>query len=81
MKDESMTFDEYIDEALKDIELKKEYDKLKRREVRIICPNCGSVIEFKNWFHWIWYCPFHWFGRRLVECDECGLQFYGKREK
>ena len=51
------------------------------KEVRIICPGCGSVIKFKNWFHWVWCCPFHWFGQRFVECDECGLQFYGKREK
>lgn len=51
------------------------------RQVRIICPGCGSVIEFKNWFHWVWCCPFHWFGQRFVECDKCGLQFYGKREK
>jgi predicted RNA-binding Zn-ribbon protein involved in translation (DUF1610 family) len=51
------------------------------KEVRIFCPGCGSVIKFKNWFHWIWQTPIHWFSKRRVECPFCGEVNWLKREK
>ena len=51
------------------------------KQVVIQCPNCGQIIQFKNWFYWVWHCPFHWFGKRLVKCPQCGQKRYMKRNK
>ena len=46
------------------------------KQVIAICPNCGRTIQFKNWFHWVWRCPFHWFGKRRTKCPNCGEAHY-----
>ena len=51
------------------------------KQVIIICPKCGQTIHFKNWFHWVWYSPFHWFGKRLTKCEYCGKKSWMKRVK
>ena len=76
-----MTFDKYLAEALKDEKLRKEYQRLSMKKVIVMCPNCRIPIQFKNWFHWVWHCPFHWFGKRLVKCPHCGEKRYMKVRK
>ena len=52
------------------------------KEVKVICPKCGQTIHFKNWFHWVWHCPFHWFGKRRVKCPHCnGKSWAAKRKR
>ena len=51
------------------------------KEVKVICSKCGATTHFKNWFYWIWLCPFHWFGKRLVKCGLCKKKSYMKRVK
>ena len=51
------------------------------KEVKVVCLNCGNTIHFKNWFHWVWRCPFHWFGKRRVKCPHCGNKSYTERVK
>ena len=51
------------------------------KEVRVFCSNCEETTHFKNWFHWVWKCPFHWFGKRLLKCGNCGKWSYMKRVK
>ena len=38
-----MNFDEYLEEALKDEELRKEYDKLTRKQVKVIYRQLAKV--------------------------------------
>lgn len=76
-----MDFDEYLEEALKDEELRKEYNKLTRKEVKVICLKCGNYITYKNWFSWVWRTPFHWFGKRRTKCTNCGEYSYMGRLK
>lgn len=45
------------------------------------CPKCGAINAYRNWFQWIWHCPFHWFGKRLTQCLVCGEKSYMKMEK
>lgn len=49
------------------------------KEVRVICPRCGSVTVYKNWFDWILRTPFHWFGKRRGKCTSCGKSSYMER--
>ena len=51
------------------------------KEVILICPNCGHLIIYKNWFSWIWHTPFHWFVKRRIKCDICGEHSYVERER
>lgn len=51
------------------------------KEVKVICPKCGHVMTYKNWFSWVWHTPFHWFDKRKVKCANCGESSYIKREK
>lgn len=51
------------------------------KEVIVVCPNCGAKHIYTNWFVWVLYHPFHWFGRRLIKCDGCGKKSYMKRVK
>ena len=75
-----MNFDEYLENALSsDDELRKEYDTLKSKEVKVICPKCGNCMIYKNWFSWIWHTPFHWFGKRRAKCTSCGEVSYMPR--
>jgi hypothetical protein len=50
------------------------------KKILVTCPNCKCKIEFKNWFVWIFYTPFHWFGKRKVKCPLCECKNYVKRE-
>ena len=50
------------------------------KEIKVKCTKCGTEYTYKNWFHWVWHCPFHWFGKRRVKCM-CGHKSYVKREK
>lgn len=50
------------------------------KEVKVICPKCGTLVTYKNWFTWILYTPFHWFGKRRIKCPICGEASYVKRE-
>lgn len=57
------------------------------KEVKVICPKCGVLITYKNWFSWILHTPFHWFDfsglrdYRRTKCPKCGKISYMKREK
>lgn len=53
---------------------------IKMKKILVTCPNCKCKIEFKNWFVWIFYTPFHWFGKRKVKCSLCGCKNYVKKE-
>ena len=51
------------------------------KEVILKCPKCGKQTVYKNWFIWVLHSPMHWFGKRYVKCQHCGLSSYMKREK
>lgn len=51
------------------------------KEVKVICPKCGHVTTFKNYVSWIWHAPFHWFGKRRLQCAKCGTYSYVKAER
>ena len=51
------------------------------KEVKVICPKCGNIMTYKNWFSWIWHTPFHWFGKRRAKCTNCGKHSYMGRKK
>jgi ribosomal protein S27AE len=76
-----MNFDEYLEESLKNEELRKEYDKITRKQITVICPKCGNCMTYKNWFSWIWHTPFHWFSKRKVKCTKCGVKMFMARRK
>jgi hypothetical protein len=86
-----MTFDEYLEEQLKDEKVKKEYEKLQMKEVKVICPKCKAPRRFDNYWHWVWKTPFHWLwwdkdskrirDYRLTYCHNCGSKSWTKRIK
>ena len=49
--------------------------------INIICPKCGNIMTYKNWFSWILHTPFHWFGKRRAKCTCCGEYSYMSRER
>ena len=61
------------------------------KDVKVICPNCGETIHFKNYWHWIWNTPFHWLwfdketkiirDYRKTKCPHCGERSFMKRTK
>ena len=51
------------------------------KEIKVICPNCGARMIYKNWFSWVWRTPFHWFGKRWTQCSHCGEYSYMRRER
>lgn len=51
------------------------------KHIRVICPKCGAIMWYKNWFSWIWHTPFHWFGKRRAKCAGCGEVSYMRRER
>lgn len=51
------------------------------KEVKVICPKCGILITYKNWFDWVLHTPFHLFCKRRAKCPSCGEYSYMKREK
>lgn len=44
------------------------------KEIIVICPECNSIIKYKNWIVWILKCPFHW-----LKCKKCGARTYAAR--
>ena len=66
-------------ELAKDEELRKEYDSLRAKEIKTVCPKCGTQIIYKNYWDWIWHTPFHWFGRRRAKCFYCDEYSYMKK--
>lgn len=50
------------------------------KSVKLTCPNCGRKITYKNRFMWVLDTPFHWFGKRLTYCMQCGKYNYMKKE-
>lgn len=50
------------------------------KQIKVICPKCGNHMIYKNWFSWIWHTPFHWFGKRMAKCDNCGTYSYMGRK-
>lgn len=59
----------------------KEFEHTIKKQVKIICPKCGNIMTYKNWFSWILHTPFHWFGKRRAKCNVCGQVSYTRREK
>ena len=59
----------------------KEFEHTIKKQVKVVCPKCGNIMTYKNWFSWILHTPFHWFGKRRVKCNVCGQVSYIKREK
>ena len=61
------------------------------KEVKVICPYCGKVMTFKNYWHWIWKTPFHMLGwdresksirdYRFTQCPICEYKWFMKRVK
>lgn len=51
------------------------------KRVVVICPECGSHITYKNYWSWVWYTPFHWFGKRRIKCFICGKVSWVRRNK
>ena len=51
------------------------------KQVIVVCPKCGTVLQFKNYWDWVWSCPFHYFGKRKIKCFNCGYKGYVKKEK
>ena len=77
-----MDFDEYLAEELsKDDELRKEYEALQAKQIKLICPNCGKPNFYRNWFEWVLHTPFHGFGKRKTKCPWCGKSSWVKRIK
>lgn len=51
------------------------------KQVIVVCPKCGRVHFYKNWFVWVFRTPFHWFSKRYIKCKGCGEYSFMKREK
>ena len=51
------------------------------KKVELICPRCGKIVTYKNWFSWVLNTPFHWFGKRWTKCDKCYKYSYMERLK
>ena len=51
------------------------------RKVIVICPHCLAYNYFKNWFHWVFRTPFHFFGARRLKCPACEKTSYVKPMK
>lgn len=51
------------------------------KEVKVVCPRCLYIMTYKNYWHWVWHTPFHWFGKRRTKCDNCGKVSYIGRER
>ena len=59
----------------------KEFEYTIKKQVKVVCPKCGTHMTYKNWFSWVWHTPFHWFGKRRAKCAGCGKVSYMKRSK
>lgn len=51
------------------------------KQIKLICLNCGKENFYRNWFEWVLYTPFHWFGKRKAKCPWCGKSSYMGRVK
>lgn len=49
--------------------------------VKLICPKCGHVFYFKNYWSWVLHSPFHFFAKRLTKCRFCEEKSWMKKEK
>lgn len=68
-------------EKLKDKKQGCFYKENNMKHVKLICPKCGYVFSFKNYWHWVLRSPMHWFGKRYTKCIYCGKRGWMKREK
>lgn len=50
-------------------------------EVKVICPFCGQVIVYKNYWDWVLHSPCHWIGKRMSRCPKCRRFSYKARLK
>ena len=37
-----------------------------------VCPKCQKTFMIHGYWNWVFHAPFHWFGKRLTKCPECG---------
>ena len=60
------------------------------KQVIVVCPKCGTVLQFKSYWDWVWKTQFHWLwwdketkrirDYRLTKCPNCGYKGYVKRK-
>lgn len=56
------------------------------KEVKIVCPSCGNIMTYKNYWSWVLRTIFHWFNflewrdYRRTKCTKCGKVSYMKRK-
>jgi len=57
------------------------------KKVKVICPKCGNVMIYKNYFDWTFRTLIHWFNFLewrdycRTKCSNCGEISYIRREK